>query len=254
MADDNDLDGKVLVVTGGGSGIGLATARMAHARGAKVLIVDRAPEAEEIADELEGEFVIGNVDDPALWDRVAHAATRIGGPHIVHLNAGIYGSNGPIEELDIDVYRSVMGANVDGVVLGVRAMVPALVTAGGGAIVATASLAGLVPFPPNPLYTATKHAVVGLIRSLAPTLTAQNITINAVCPAPVDTPMTVGAAEGIDLATLGFKIIPVDEVAAAVLELATTEGTGRCHAILPEREPIPWTFTGPSQLAPIPQE
>ena len=87
------------------------------------------------------------------------------------------------------IYRRAVGANVDGVVFGIRALVPALSDRGGGAIVATASLAGLIGFSPDPIYCLTKHAVVGLVRSLVPQLAERRITINAVCPSIVDTPM-----------------------------------------------------------------
>src|SRR4029079_7728618 len=94
------------------------------------------------------------------------AADRLGGLDVAYLNAGRYGYSGPIDELPLDLYRQTLGANVDGVVLGVRASVPAMRAKGGGAIVATASVAGLVAFPPNPLYTLTKQAVTGFVQAL----------------------------------------------------------------------------------------
>lgn len=249
MSTAQELHGQVLVVTGGGSGIGAATARVGQARGATVVVVDRDPAAGTVAEELGGRFVEGSVDDPDLWERVVTVATELDGPHLVHLNAGLYGHSGPIEELPVDLYRAVVAANIDGVVLGTRAMAPALAAIGGGAIVVTASLAGLVPFPPNPVYTMTKHAVVGFVRAMAPTLWGQGITIDAVCPAVVNTPMTAGAAADLDMTALGIEMIPPETIADAVLALATSDGTGRCHAILPGRDPIPWEHTGPEQLA-----
>jgi NAD(P)-dependent dehydrogenase (short-subunit alcohol dehydrogenase family) len=87
---------------------------------------------------------------------------------------------------------------IDGVVLGTRAIVPVLRAKGGGAIVSTASVAGIVAFSPNPLYTLTKQAVTGFVQALAPNLVADHITFNAVCPGVVDTPMTVEALDGGD--------------------------------------------------------
>src|ERR671934_1503755 len=87
-----------------------------------------------------------------------------------------------ITQLTEAQYRRIMGPNVDGVVFGARAVVPAIAARGGGAIVATASLAGLIAFAPDPIYTLTKHAVVGFVRSLAQPLESRGITINAVCP------------------------------------------------------------------------
>ena len=96
-----------------------------------------------------------------------------GGRHglrAVHLNAGVYGHMGPIEDLPVDVYRRTVDANIGGVVLGTRACVPALRANGGGAIVVTASVAGVIAFGGNPLYTLTKQAVAGFVAAVAPTL------------------------------------------------------------------------------------
>jgi NAD(P)-dependent dehydrogenase (short-subunit alcohol dehydrogenase family) len=102
--------------------------------------------------------------------------------------------------------------------------------------VVTASVAGLVAFPPNPIYTLTKHAVVGFVRALAPTLAAEGITVNAVCPGIVDTPMTLEATGGAGAEAFGVAAIPPAEIAEAVLDLATGEGTGRTLAV-----PLPGT-------------
>ncbi len=166
---------------------------------------------------------------------------------VVHLNAGVYGHTGPIDELPDDVYERVVAANIGGVVLGTRTAVAAM-RGRGGSIVATASMAGLVPFPPNPLYTATKHAVAGFVRAMAPTLAADSITINAVCPGIVDTPMTVGATGGLDPTELGISLIPPAKIASIVFDLATGGATGRCMAVWSGSEPVEWQFAGPEQL------
>src|SRR5581483_1514656 len=178
------LDGKVAVVTGAASGIGLATARRFAAEGASVVIVDRNAEAGELAaKEIDGRFVAGNVGDPEAWAAiVATAEESFGGLDIAYLNAGITTGEGNMTALTDKQYRRIMAANVDGVVFGVRAATPAIAKRGGGAIVATASLAGLIAFPPDPIYNMTKHAVVGFIRGIAPQLEAQGITANCVCP------------------------------------------------------------------------
>jgi NAD(P)-dependent dehydrogenase (short-subunit alcohol dehydrogenase family) len=133
-----------------------------------------------------------------------------------------------------------MGANVDGVVFGARAIVPALAARGGGALVATASLAGLIAFPPDPIYTLTKHAVVGLVRSLAPQLLAKNITINAICPGVVDTPLVGDARQMLEQA--GFPMIDPADIAAAVLMCATGRATGLAYACQAGREPVAYEF------------
>lgn len=244
------LEGKVAIVTGGGSGIGEAAVRLFAEEGARVLVMDLdRGAADRVAGEIAGRVVVGSVADAATWDDAVAVASELGPLGVAYLNAGLYGWDGPIDELPLDLYDRTLGANISGVVLGVRSVVPVMRANGGGAIVATASVAGIVPFAPNPLYTLTKQAVTGFVTSLAPNLLADGITFNAVCPGVVDTPMTVGALHGLDPSALGFTLIRPDEIAQVALELALDGGTGRSVAVLPEREPIGWTFPVWSDLS-----
>lgn len=244
------LEHTTAIISGTGSGIGWAAAERFRAEGAAVIGVefdaDRAAAAESALGVVP---VIGSVDDPATWDRAVAAADELGGAGIAYLNAGLYGFTGPIDELPIDLFRRTVGANIDGVVLGARAVVPGMRARGGGAIVATASVAGIVAFAPNPLYTLTKQAVTGFVQALAPDLAADHITFNAVCPGVVDTPMTVGAMGGGNPADLGFTLIEPATIAGVALDLATGDRTGRCLAVLPGRDPIDWQFPAWSDLA-----
>ena len=124
-----------------------------------------------------------------------------------------------------------------------RAVTPAIERRGGGAIVATASLAGIIGFSPDPLYAATKHAVVGLVRSLASQLAAKRITINAVCPGVVDTPL-VGPARA-RLREAGFPMIAPEEIAAAVVLRMTGVESGECVVCQAGREPAAHAFAEP---------
>ena len=236
------LEGKVAVVTGGASGIGLATAQRFRAEGASVVVVDRnAEDGERVATELDGAFVAADVGNPDDWRRVVNAATdTFGGIDVAYLNAGVTTGESNIDALTDDQYRRIMGANVDGVVFGARAVVPAIAARGGGAIVATASLAGLIAFPPDPIYTLTKHAVVGLVRSLGAQLAEKNITVNAVCPGVVDTPL-IGAGRAM-LQQSGFPLIAPEEIAAAVLMCATGSATGQAYACQAGAEPVAYEF------------
>lgn len=244
------LDGKTAIISGVGSGIGWAAAELFAAEGATVVGVELTEAAaSKAAGELGLVPVVGTVDDPATWDRAVEAAESSGGVDVAYLNAGLYGYTGPIDELPVDLFRRTVGANIDGVVLGTRAVVPAMRAQGGGAIVATASVAGIVAFPPNPLYTLTKQAVTGFVQALAPDLAADHITVNAVCPGVVDTPMTTAALGGGDPAALGFTLITPGTIAGVALDLATGAQTGVCRAVLPGRPTIDWQFPVWSDLA-----
>jgi len=234
------LEQKHAIVTGAASGIGRATARLFAAEGAQVVVVDLDPDATAaVAEEVGGTAVVGSVADPATYEE---AVAVHGGVDVAHLNAGLYGFRGPIDELPLDLYRSTIAANVDGVVLGTRAVVPAMAARGGGAIVVTASVAGIVAFEGNPVYTLTKQAVAGFVRAVAPSLAPRGITIDAVCPGVVDTPMTVEAAGGADPAALGMPLLAPEAIAEQALDLAVTEGTGRCRAVREQAPPVDWRF------------
>jgi NAD(P)-dependent dehydrogenase (short-subunit alcohol dehydrogenase family) len=130
---------------------------------------------------------------------------------------------------------------VDGVVYGARAAVRAMERRGGGAIVATSSLAGIIPFAPDPVYDLSKHAVVGFIRSVAPSLLAKGITANTVNPGMTDTNI-VGENERRVLLEADFPLMPPSQIAEAVLRIVQTGRTGECWVCQPGREPEPYRF------------
>jgi NAD(P)-dependent dehydrogenase (short-subunit alcohol dehydrogenase family) len=239
------LEGKVAVVTGGASGIGRSSATVLSEEGAKVVVVDVDAEgAEAAAAAIGGTALEADVSIREHWKAVVEATRRLGGLDVVHLNAGVTTGQEDLSVLEESEYRRIMSVNVDGVVLGIRASLPELASRGGGAIVVTASLAGVIAFPADPLYTMTKHAVVGLVRSLAPRLDDQRITINAVCPGLVDTPLIDGAVRDA-LVGSGFPLIPPDQVARAVLEAALGRETGQAIVVQAGREPVPYRFGRP---------
>lgn len=241
----DSLQGKVAVVTGAASGIGLASARRMAGLGAVVVAVDvDAAGAERAAKELGGRSVVADVSEVSEWPRIVAAADELGGVDVALLNAGVTTGQQDIAELGDAEYRRIMGVNVDGVVFGARAVVPSMARKGGGAIVATASLAGLIAFPGDPVYTLTKHAVVGFVRALAPRLAEQHITVNAVCPSLVDTPLIDGEIRE-TLAGAGFPLIDPDAVADAVLFCVGHEETGQAVFVQLGWEPTPYRFGRP---------
>jgi NAD(P)-dependent dehydrogenase (short-subunit alcohol dehydrogenase family) len=234
------LDGKVAVITGGASGIGLATTELFLAEGAQVVVVDLQPPASDLGDNTR--FVAADVGDAAAWAGVVkEAESAFGGVDLAYLNAGVTTGEPDITKLTDDQYHRIMRANVDGVVYGARAVAPAIERRGGGAIVATASLAGLIGFAPDPIYTLTKHAVVGLVRALAPQLAEKGITLNAVCPGIVRTPL-VGDEAAAQLDAAGFPLMPPSQIAEAVLMCVTGKETGQAYACQPGREPVQFRF------------
>jgi NAD(P)-dependent dehydrogenase (short-subunit alcohol dehydrogenase family) len=236
-----EVAGKVAVVTGGSSGIGLATTRRLFERGAQVLVADLQPPPPE----LDVHYVSVDVGDPDGWRFViAEAGEVYGGVDIAHLNAGVTTGEASITALTDEQYRRIMRVNVDAVVFGTRALVPVIAGRGGGAIVVTASLAGLIAFPLDPIYDLTKHAMVGFVRSLAPNLQGHRITMNAVCPGIVATPL-VGEEAVKNLEAAGFPLIAPEAIADAVLACVEGEGTGQCIVVQAGRPPIPFEFRNP---------
>ncbi|MFD0534859.1 SDR family oxidoreductase [Actinomadura luteofluorescens] len=184
-----DGTGKVALITGGSNGIGAAVARRLAREGARVVLADVDAEAgDALARELDGAFVRCDVREPADSEAaVAAAVDRFGGLDVAFLNAGVAGGGGVGDDFDLAAYRRAMGINLDGVVFGAHAALPALRARGGGDIVATASMAALTATPFDPVYGANKAAVVGLVRALGPTFAGEGVRVNALCPSFADT-------------------------------------------------------------------
>ena len=239
------LAGTVALVTGGASGIGLATARRLAAGGARVVVADIDEDlGQAAATAVGGAFVTLDVTDARAWDTVVDdVVATFGGLDIAHLNAGIAtGDNDPLTLSD-GAYRRSVAVNLDGVVFGLRSCAPAMITSGGGAIVATASLGGLVPMPLDPVYCAVKHAVVAYVRSVAPLLHPRGVTVNVVCPGFTDTPLVHDELRGI-IAGWGVPLMEVDVVAGAVEQIVLGGGTGQAWVCQPGRDPEPFHFGG----------
>jgi NAD(P)-dependent dehydrogenase (short-subunit alcohol dehydrogenase family) len=227
------------LVTGGGSGIGRAIVERLGADGADVVVVDvDEVSAQRSAKAVEGRAAAADVGDPAEWERLAGT---IEGLDIACLNAGVVTEEGDIDDVSDEAYRRIMRVNVDGVVFGLRALVPALERSS-GSVVVTASLAGLTPMSSDPIYAATKHFLIGLVRSVAPPLQVRGVRINAVCPGIVDTPLIGDGKERLEAA--GFPLLQAEDVAEAVARALASGETGQAWVVQPGREPEPYRFGG----------
>ena len=235
---------EVALVTGGASGLGRAVVRALAARGAKVVIADFDEEGgQAIAEEVDGLFVATDVADfDANVAMVEAAVDTYGGLDNVYLNAGIASFTFFGDDFDMELYRRAMGVNLDGVFFGIQAALPALRARGGGAIVCTASLAGLTAVPFDPIYAANKHGVVGLVRSLGFGLPDEGIRVNAVCPGFAESKIIDPIREA--LAAGGPPIIPAEQVADTVLTLFDGDMAGECWFVQAGRESAPFGFRG----------
>ncbi len=255
----NGLDDKVALVTGGGSGIGRATAIALAEAGAAVVIADideaAGQETSELIDAADGRsaFVRTDVTEWEELERmVSFTVETFGGLHVFHNNAGINTGWPDFPEAARERWEKVVAINLWAVIAGIQAVVPAMRGSGGGAIVNMASLAGLVAYGTDPIYAATKHGVVGLTRALGGLKEEANIRVNCLCPGFVDTPLPrrrladmppeqrarwEGALERIPM-------IAASEVADGVLELVGNESlAGEVMVVLQD---------GVRKLVPVP--
>lgn len=229
--------GKSVLVTGGGSGIGRAAARRFAEEGARVCIADlNLKAAQTVADAIvaTGGYAFACMADVAAEadndTMVAEAVNHHGGLDVAFLNAGFGGWAMDALTGDIADFDRIMAINLRGCYLGLRSVARAIRS--GGAIVVTASVGGLTGVSSNPAYAASKHGVVGLVKSMAPSFAARGVRINALCPGGVNTPMVGAAIHDLDVAPdklpmvgLGERAFP-EHMAETVLFLASARAGG----------------------------
>lgn len=224
---------EIAIVTGAAGGIGASVARQLTGSGTHCVLVDRDPTVERVASSLGADAVVGDLTDPDLSLRmVAAAGNRV---DLLVLNAGVNSIDKDPATLDLGRYHAVVGVNQHSVVYGLRAALPSMRRQGSGSIVVTASHAALRGVEQDPIYTMTKHAVIGLVRALAGPLSREGIRLGAVCPGLVDTPLTAGARERFHAS--GIPMLTADEVATAIVDTLRTGEPGTELVLSPGHPP-----------------
>jgi len=260
-----DPNGKVALVTGAGSGIGRATALALAGAGAAVVVAD--------LDESGGRETVAMIEKaggpggaPAraafvqvdvtraedLERMVAFAEETFGGLDILHNNAGIATPPPRFPEAPLELWERTVAIDLWAVIAGTQAAIPAMKRRGGGVIVNTASIAGLIAYLPDPIYAAAKHGVVGFSRSLTYLKPEANIRVNCVCPGVVNTPMIRKGMEGLseeqkamqEAVLSQMPLIPPEEIAEAVLEFVRDDSLNG--------EAMGVTYGRPRKLVPPP--
>jgi len=231
----NDLSGKAALLIGATTGIGRATARAFAAAGANLMVAGlgaedgRSLEAELKREfRIEAQFIETDVRrDGDVHELMRRAVERFGRIHAAVNNAGTEGRFAPVHETTAEDFERIIGVNLRGVWLGMRAQIPHMLAHGGGAIVNTASMAGINGIANVALYTASKHGVVGLTKAAALELAKSSVRVNAVAPGPVDTGLLHRMVAGhIDIATIAAgvpmgRVSQPEEIASAILWLCS---------------------------------
>jgi NAD(P)-dependent dehydrogenase (short-subunit alcohol dehydrogenase family) len=234
MNANEQFVGKVVIVTGGGSGIGEACAAEFAARGARVVVADlNRAGAERVAGAINGtsgavaRAVEVNVADPSSVEAMVNDALQaLGRLDVAVNNAGIGGENNPTGQHSIENWRRVIDVNLNGVFYGMRYEIPAMLKTGGGAIVNMASILGSVGFPGSPAYVAAKHGVVGLTKNAALEYATQGIRVTSVGPGFISTPLLTANMDAAAMKAIAElhamkRLGTPEEVAALVCFLAS---------------------------------
>lgn len=232
----NSLQEKVVLITGGGTGIGRATAVAFARNGAKLVIAGRrAAEGAETVRQAKAAgaahalFLVTDVSrEEDVKALVASTVSEFGRLDVAFNNAGTEGDTGPLVSATEENYHRIMDTNVKGMFFSLKHQIPAMLANGGGSIINNASVAGLVGMPTAALYVASKHAVMGLTRTVALEVARQGIRVNAVSPGAIETDMVTRFTGGqqairdymVSMHPVGRLGLP-EEIASAVLWLAS---------------------------------
>lgn len=238
------LDGKVALITGGASGIGLGTVELFVAEGAKVIAADIQDEKGAMLEQrFAGKVAYAHCDVTSEADiaaAVAKAKSEFGGLDILFNNAGISDRMTHITEITVEGWDWIFNILVRGPALGMKHAVPLMRERGGGAIINTASASGMAADYGFTAYNAAKAGVINYTRCLAIDHARDNIRANAICPGPVDTPLLTSGVDAIEgLRGIWERIVPSgrfarpEEIAAVALFLASDDASGVTGASIP---------------------
>jgi NAD(P)-dependent dehydrogenase (short-subunit alcohol dehydrogenase family) len=230
-----EFEGKIVLVTGGGRGIGMATARAFAREGAKVTVADvDGDSAAEVAAAIEAEggtatgIQVDVSNSQACQAMVDHTVSRYGGLHIAVNNAGVRSPPSTFEELALDAWHKVMDINLNGVFYCMKAEVPALRASGGTAIVNTCSAASFIAARNMPAYIAAKHGLAGLTKATAVDLIPYGIRVNGIAPGATaagmlgrDDQLGPGAGDAMKAMQPIGRLAELEEMAAGILFLAS---------------------------------
>jgi NAD(P)-dependent dehydrogenase (short-subunit alcohol dehydrogenase family) len=235
--------GSVALITGGTGGFGRALATKLRALDVTVVLTDLDTERNQaVAAEVGCPFLPLDVTDLAANEAVvAQVEAEHGRLDAAYLNAGISAAKSD-DALDLDEFMRVVEIDLFGVVYGVQAARPALGRAGGGAIVVTASLAGLSPMAGDPGYSVAKGGAIAFVRSMAPRLAAEGTTISAICPGFADTAIIDRIRDQFTAA--GFPVLSAGEVADAMVMAWSAAEPGAAYVIQPGVGVVPYRFKG----------
>jgi NAD(P)-dependent dehydrogenase (short-subunit alcohol dehydrogenase family) len=195
MTDRIRLDGRVAVVTGAAGFIGAATIRLLAERGARIVAVDRREQdlktaIKDLPASAEALAIAADVsNEDEVADYVRAAVAQFGTIDVFYNNAGIEGDIAPITKYSLESFRRVLDVNVVGVFLGMKHVLPVMLRQNKGSIINTASTAGLIGSPHIAVYSASKHAVIGLTKSAALECVNTGVRVNCVCPGMIDSRM-----------------------------------------------------------------